>query len=37
MRVSVVNWRTCARDVERAIAAVRSVLAAADTSADYVI
>lgn len=26
MRVSVVNWRTCARDVERAIAAVRSVL-----------
>lgn len=27
MRVSVVNWRTNARDVERAIAAVRGVLA----------
>ncbi len=26
MRVSVVNWRTSARDVERAIAAVRAVL-----------
>ena len=37
MRVSVVNWRTCARDVERAITAVRSVLAAADASAGYVI
>ncbi|WP_300759295.1 aminotransferase class V-fold PLP-dependent enzyme [Janthinobacterium sp.] len=37
MRISVVNWRTCARDVERAIAAVYSVLAATDKSEDYII
>jgi hypothetical protein len=28
MRVSVVNWRTSERDVSRAIAAARGVLAA---------
>ena len=33
MRVSVVNWRTCSNDVERAIAAVRSVLASVDAPA----
>jgi len=33
MRISVVNWRTCSNDVERAVAAVRSVLAGVDAAA----
>jgi glutamate/tyrosine decarboxylase-like PLP-dependent enzyme len=37
MRVSVVNWRTSARDVERAIAAVRNVLGQSRRPASFAI
>lgn len=37
MRVSVVNWRTSARDVDRAITAVRTVLAQSQDPISFVI
>jgi hypothetical protein len=37
MRVSVVNWRTNSRDVERAIEATRTVLAQSQEADNFVI